>query len=529
MDSALLRPMSEDYAGYLRDESRTVGRADYIAFPENETQVREVLRDCWEHDIPVTVQGGRTGVAAAAVPFGGCILNLSRMNRILGMRKENGGWLIRLQPGVPLSQLRKAVAGKNFDTTGWDEASREACAAFCREGDFFFSPDPTEPSATLGGMTACNASGARSYRYGPTRGQIHALRLVLADGRVLALRRGEKRAEGYKAVFSCEDGSTFTAPVPTYRMPRTKNASGYYAQRDMDLIDLIIGSDGTLGVMTELEVSLLPLPPVIWGVTFLFSEEGQALRFVAELRQTVPEAVSVEFFDEGALNILRRQREETTAFSALPEWEADVTTAVYVELHTDTDAQAEDQLLRLGDACAAAGGDPERSWAARGGSELERMLFFRHAVPESVNLLIDQRRRTEPAIAKLGADMSVPDEHLFDVIALYRRTLREEGLESAIWGHVGNNHLHVNVLPRNREDMQRTKGLFLRWAGEVTRMGGAVSAEHGVGKLKTDFLAVMYGEKHIGEMRALKRAFDSKGLLGVGNLFSPRSGPETEK
>ena len=522
MNGKLLRPMSERYVDYLRDESRSVGYADYIAFPENEAQVREVLAECSAKGLPVTIQGGRTGLAAAAVPYGGCILNLSRMNRIIGMRRERGEYRLRLQPGVVLSQLRRAVAEKSFDSAEWDETSRRVCAAFCRDGAFFFSPDPTETSATIGGMTACNSSGARSYRYGPTRGHIRALRLALADGRMLALRRGERRAMGYEAVLSCEDGSSLCVPVPTYRMPHTKNASGYFAARDMDLIDLLIGSDGTLGVLTEIEVALLPLPPVIWGVTCFFEREAQALDFVTQLRKAVRSAASVEFFDEDALRILRARRRESTALSALPEIKGERTTAVYVELHGDSEEGTEEQVDRLLDACTRAGGSGEGSWAARGGGELEKMLHFRHAVPESVNLLIDQRRRTEPSITKLGADMSVPDESLFAVMALYRRTLREEKLESAIWGHVGNNHLHVNVLPRNREDYRRARALFLRWAEEITGMGGAVSAEHGVGKLKTDYLTIMYGETHIDEMRALKRAFDPRGLLGAGNLFSPK-------
>lgn len=134
-------------------------------------------------------------------------------------------------------------------------------------------------------------------------------------------------------------------------------------------------------------------------------------------------------------------------------------------------------------------------------------------------MLIDERRRTEPAITKLGSDMSVPDEHLADVMALYRSTLAEAGLEAAAWGHIGNNHLHVNILPRTHEEFTRGKELFCRWAREVTAMGGAVSAEHGVGKIKRDFLKIMYGEDAIAQMVRLKLAFDPAAQLGRGNLM----------
>ena len=134
-------------------------------------------------------------------------------------------------------------------------------------------------------------------------------------------------------------------------------------------------------------------------------------------------------------------------------------------------------------------------------------------------MLIDERRRTDPTITKLGSDMSVPDERLHDVVALYRRTLAEAGLQSAAWGHIGNNHLHVNVLPRDAADFAAGKKLFSSWAAEVTQMGGAVSAEHGVGKIKRDFLRTMYGPEHILQMARLKRQLDPKGQLGRGNLF----------
>ncbi len=518
--STLIRQFSEDHKDYLRDESRSVGHAEHIAFPCTENEVREVLAECYGRNERITVQGARTGLAAAAVPDGGLILNLSKMDRVTGMRRVGGSYHLVLQPGVVLAEVKKMLASKRFDTVGWDEESLSAYAEFCRDGEFFFSPDPTETSATIGGMTACNASGARTYKYGPIRGYVEAVRMALADGRMLSARRGGERACGYEAVFTADDGTALRVPVPTYRMPHTKNASGYYACEDMELIDLLIGSDGTLGVMTEIEVTLLPLPRVIWGVSCLFTSEEQSLDFVEELRGA-SNVASVEFFDSGSLEVLRTQKQRSTAFSALPDISPEINTLIYVELHCDDEAQAAERLFAIGDMFTKSGGSEDRTWVARDQSDLDRLMFFRHAVPESVNMLIDRRRQTDPAITKLGADMSVPDEQLRRVMELYRRTLAENGLQSATWGHVGNNHLHVNVLPENMDDYRKAKELFRTWAAEVTAMGGAVSAEHGVGKLKAAFLTIMYGEEHIEEMRRMKYAFDPKGLLGVGNLFSP--------
>lgn len=517
---AQIRPFSDEYEEYRRDESRTCGEADSISFPASEQEVRDVLAEFHADGVPVTVQGARTGLAAGAVPHGGHVMSLGRMNRYLGMRQgDDDTFYLSMEPGVVLSELRKNLASKSLAHDGWDDASLASLAAFESAPEQFFPTDPTEASACMGGIVACNASGARSYKYGPARPHVTALHVALADGDLLVLRRGERFADGRTLRLVTESGRELKLDLPTYQMPRTKNASGYYAADGMDAIDLFIGACGTLGVITRIEVALMPAPAVVWGVSCFFATEEAALDFTEKARPALACATAIEFFDAGALDILRRQREQSTAFSALPKLADDAAVCVYVELDCESEEQATEQLYRLGDVLTEAGGDESSTWVARTEVDRERLIFFRHAVPESVNMLIDQRRRTDPTITKLGSDMSVPDERLHDVFALYRRTLAEAGLESAAWGHIGNNHIHVNVLPRDAADFRAGGELFAGWAAEATRMGGAVSAEHGVGKIKAGFLATMYGPDHIAESARLKAELDPKGQLGRGNLF----------
>jgi D-lactate dehydrogenase (cytochrome) len=226
--------------------------------------------------------------------------------------------------------------------------------------------------------------------------------------------------------------------------------------------------------------------------------------------------------------LLRRQKEQSTAFSKLPDIPARAADCIYAELQCENEELAAEQLFSLGALLAESGGNPADTWVARMPMDLDQLHFFRHAVPESANMLIDQRKKVYPSITKLGTDMSVPDGRLTDVMALYRVGLSEYGLQSAIWGHIGDNHLHVNILPRNETDYIKGKALYQQWAQAITNMGGAVAAEHGVGKLKVDFLAIMYGEKHIAEMAAFKYAFDPKGVLGAGNLFIVRKGEKKD-
>ena len=518
-----IRQLTKEYAGYLRDESRNTGRAEGIAFPASTEDIVGIMKECHEKGLRVTVQGARTGLAAAAVPDGGVILNLSRMNRVLGMRFDGNSYYVTVEPGLSLLEFRKMLSTKRFDTKGWSSESKEVYARFAKDGEFFFSPDPTEATASIGGMAACNASGARTYKYGPTRPYIQSVTMVLADGRILTEKRGGDRAKGLEASFVCEDGSSVDVSLPTFTMPNVKNASGYYVKPDMELIDLIIGSDGSLGVFTEIEVRLLPLPRFIWGASLLFEREDDSLEFAQNIREQEGFG-ALEFFDSDALDILRAQKEKGAAFAALPAIPENITNVIYTEIHAGTEEEALDRLFVLGRYFEEAGGREENSWIARDGSELDRLIFFRHAIPESVNMLIDQKRKSGLNITKMSSDMSVPAGRLKDVMAMYRSTIKELGLKSAAWGHIGNDHVHFNILPDSEEQYASSKELFKRWAAWVSESGGAVSAEHGVGKLKADFLTIMYGEDHIDEMRRLKRCFDPKWQLGAGNMFSEKEG-----
>ena len=229
---ALIRKMSPEYADYLFDESRTMGHAEYIAFPSNEAELEEVVRWCAENHVPLTAQGALTGLAGGASPDGGLILNLQRMNRILGIhRAEDGTYCLRVQPGLRLAQLRRALQLKMFDVSGWDNLSLETLRDI-RPGQLFFPPDPTEPTASLGGMASCNACGARSVLYGCTRAHIRGLRIVLADGRVTELIRGRDRASGRDVCLPLEDGSRFRTELPPFETPPIKDA-GFFLRRDI--------------------------------------------------------------------------------------------------------------------------------------------------------------------------------------------------------------------------------------------------------------------------------------------------------
>ena len=520
----LIEPMTPAFASYLSDESRTQGQAEYIAFPRSEEEIALVLRWCAQHGVPVTAQGGMTGLAGGASPQGGLALNLSRMDRILGLRRDSAGtWLLRVQPGVRLLQVRKALKEKSFQISQWDEASVAALRDF-RPGEAFFSPDPTETTASIGGMAACNASGARSYLYGATRTKIHALRVVLTDGSVTALERGVHRARGREALLPLTDGGTRRVLLPEFETPPIKDA-GFYLRRDMDLVDLFMGSQGLFGIISELELELTPSPALLWGVTAFLPDHAAALRYVRALKgqegDPLPDRpAAIEFFDRRALRLVEEQKAETPAFRQLQELPEDYNCAVYAEFNPRDPALFLPTLSALSDTLRRLGGDPERTWVARDGRELEKLLFFRHTVPEVTDIIVERNKKNEPCITILSTDMAVDDVHFDELFHIYKHDLSQTDLDWVIFGHIGENHVHPNIFARDRAEYEFGLRLFEKWAADVHRMDGTITGEHGTGKLKKKLAYIMYGPEKMAKLCQFKRAMDPKGLLGPGNILT---------
>jgi D-lactate dehydrogenase (cytochrome) len=296
----------------------------------------------------------------------------------------------------------------------------------------------------------------------------------------------------------------------------------------MELIDLAIGSEGTLGVLTELEIQLSPLPSSITGLMCFFGELPAALEFVRRLRAQLPASslqaagpdglAAIEYFDRAALGLLRRQKQEKPAFAELPEIPASPEAAVYAEIHARTQERADDFAVSLAQLLAECGGDEDATWIAEHSRELTRLKDFRHALPEAVNLLIDERRKAEPGLTKLGTDMAVPAARLEELLALYRGDLAAAGLEGVMFGHIGASHIHVNILPRRLEEYRRGRQLYTDWAKAAVGMGGTVSAEHGIGKLKVELLRAMYGGEGLQQMRRTIEIFNPGFRLNRGNM-----------
>ena len=517
--------ITDVYALYLDDESHSYdGAAEKIIFPSTEAEVAAIMKRAFESDTPVTIQGGRTGLTGAAVPLGGIALNLEKMTHLLYMNYDESKELysIAAQCGMTLEDLVEKIQSKKLaDLQGKGTPEQEkALDNFMKETDTFTFPvDPTETSAWLGGIVACNASGARTFKYGAVRPWVCSLRVVLANGDILEIERGKVQADNGRFVVVLSDGTEVNVTVPTYKMPQTKNAAGLYAKPDMDLIDLFIGSEGILGVITEVELGLVKLEENIMTVMAFFPSIEDAVNFTYDVR--APDSpIRMDFLEYFGPNAIEMIKEKAgSAGIKVPAMKPDTKAIIFFEF-SFTPENMEELVIGLEELLIKNHSSSESSWAGMDRAELAKMKTVRHFVPETVNGIIAQRKAQYPEIHKIGTDMAVPDAALKDYLQYYITTLEKQGMEYAMWGHIGNNHIHVNMLPRNNEEVEQGMDNYMTFAKRAIELGGTVAAEHGIGKLKRAFLESMYGEKGIAEMQAVKRSLDPKWLINRGDMVA---------
>lgn len=515
-----------DCPAYLGDESKLSAKpVDSLYFPASEAELCTLVKAMGRQRIKMTVAGARTGLAGGCVPDQGVLIAMDRFNRIEVLRYDDSAaeWRVTVECAVTLRDLEQFLDSRSLEhmPSGGDAALEVSLQRFRQESTrYFYPPDPTETSASIGGTVATNASGSRTYRYGPTRDWVRRIRVVLANGEILVIPRGKYFASpnGRFVVYDTA-GEVHEFEVPDYPLPRTKSAAGYFAVPHMDLIDLFIGSEGTLGIVTAVEIGLLPREPRMAIILFLDNDD-QAVQLVPRLRRERRFTLNLlEFYSQHALNLLSdRQRADAHAVDMPPIPEA-AGAALFMELPVDPteDDAVLESLVSVLDDC---GVSMENSWVAVDPEDMARFRKFRHMLPESVTAIIAQRKQIHPGLHRVSADLAVPDEHLDDMWQIYRSTLERSGFEWLAYGHIGNNHLHVNVLPKDPQELATAMAHYLEFANRAVGFGGTVSAEHGIGKIKKKFLPIMFDDRQLAQMRAVKAALDPHGLLGPGNLFA---------
>ncbi|MFL5911684.1 MAG: FAD-binding oxidoreductase [Gaiellaceae bacterium] len=442
---------------FARDASGLELVPDSVARPATEGEVIALLRAASADRVPVTPAGGQTSTTAASITDRGILLSLRGLGDIGPV--DHDCLTIRVQAGVLLGDLKRRLAAEGL----------------------LFAPDPTsEDDVTVGGAIACNASGARSLLYGATRPHVVALRVALADGTVHELRRSrlEKNTVGYAAVH--------------------------------EPVDWFIGSEGTLGVILEAELTLLPLPPNVTGLAIPFPDESHALEFIITARlSTDVSPRCLEYFDGRALEVAR------TAQGAA-EWAQGAGALVYVEQAAPEGSEIPlEPWLALGERSGAAENDIA---VYEGASALRDARRLRHTVPAT---MIERGNRYRAAGGRrVSTDWAVPYRHLKDAIGESRRLATAAGVDQpVVYGHAGNGHPHENFIARDAAELARIEQDVEQTHKYEIGVGGTVAAEHGTGKIKRKLLTLQLTPLQLGVMAAMKQALDPAALLAPGNLF----------
>ena len=457
MNSAHITTDADVRQSVSRDASGLELIPDAVARPTSRDEVLELLKEAARDRTPVTAAGGQTSTTAASLTDSGLLLSLRNVGGIHDVDRISRS--VRVGPGELLGPLKRELAAE-----GW-----------------LLAPDPTsEEECTVGGAVACNASGARSLRYGAIRSHVRGLTVALMNGDVLELRRPsiEKNTVGY-------------APVH-------------------DLVDWFVGSEGTLGVILEAELGLLPLPAWVIGLSIPFPSESDALSFVIAARESATLSPRcLEFLDSGAFAIARGAAQD-------PSWAIDATALIYTELAGgDSDEPPLDAWLGLASAHRASEDDIR---VYEGESALRDARRLRHAVPATMH------ERAAPHRAnggrRISTDWAVPYHRLGDALAASRRAVDSRGLAQPVtFGHAGNGHPHQNFIARDGAELERITDAVSETLRAVIGLGGTVAAEHGIGKIKSRWLPLQMSATQQAMMRAVKRELDPLNLLARGNIL----------
>jgi D-lactate dehydrogenase len=431
---------------YGYDNSRKHAPPDAVVFAESPAEVRDVVRLCHQHRVPIVARGRGTATTGAAIPLhAGVVLSLERMNRILRVDPDNRVMLV--EPGVTNQAVQDAAAAHGF----------------------FWPPDPTSAAyCTVGGNLAVNAAGPHAVKYGSTRENTLGLRAVTGAGTEIHT-------------------GTYT----------TKGAVGY------DLTRLLIGSEGTLAIITEATLKLTPLPQARRLLQAVYDNVAAATRAISRIMAQPATPCALEFLDAQAIAMIRQY-----STAELPQ-----NAGALLMIEVDGPAKALDDMVA----------------AIHGAADVEGLVSFRAArSAEETEALWLTRKALSPALRsiapnKLNEDVVVPVSRLPELIDGLGNLSREHGIPIVNFGHAGNGNIHVNLLYDSQDPQQEANARpCLRKVFDlVIGIGGTLSGEHGIGREKRDYIALAIDPPTLDLMRRIKAQFDPKGILNPDKIFPP--------
>ncbi|MCK4905418.1 FAD-binding oxidoreductase [bacterium] len=485
----IIKKEADQIISYLEDTSNLkFGNADAVYIPKNEAEVLQTIKEARINNTPLTASGAGTGTTGGRIPVGGAIISLEKMNSIISIDKKKSKAPIEknslagqavLQAGVILDDFLKDLDSKKL----------------------FYPPFPTERMAFIGSNVATNASGEYSYRFGATRKYVERIRVALSTENILDIRRGEYIADENGVITS----PFFKVKIPAYRSPNIKNAAGYFAKPGMDLIDLFISSEGTLGIITEVELKLIPALPARSIMIIFLDEDKKTLALINNIKNNKKLNIySIEYFDANSLGILKKAHLKNSGGQAFPNIPS-CQSALYIE----QEKKGMDIWLEILEKYSVVD-----TWLGENARDYNKLIDFRHKLPELINEYFREIKQT-----KVSLDIAVPENYFPELFYFYREMAKTTKVEYVMFGHIGENHLHFNFFPKNEQEKERAIASYIKAVKKAVQENGTVSAEHGIGKLKHKYLEMMYGREGIMEMVRVKKTIDPFCLFGLDNIF----------
>ena len=503
-------------ARFLRDAAHYPGgHAAGVVRPRTVEEVSAVIRQVAAHEGPpfwhILPVGAQSSLTGGATPLGDVVLSTERLTtlRVEGDRVHAGA-------GVTLQAIQDALATRGQR----------------------LPPVPTYLGATAGGAVATCAAGAATFKYGTVRPWVRGLTVVLATGEILELERGQRLASSL-------------VTVPALRMPDVpKCSAGYYLAPDMDLVDLFIGSEGTLGVIAAVVFRTATQPAARCHALVPVADEEAAIRLVGDLRAAAQQTwrsrdplgidiAAIEHIDARSIAVIREDGVDRKLDITLPtgtgivlliEMELSLSAAgadLWEQLETAREADAADSPMRRFCTLLDRHGALDNAEIALPANHARAAAFaeLREAVPAGVNRRVAlAQQQIDARIYKTAADMIVPFDRFAEMMRTCRQLFAERGLDLAVWGHISDGNVHPNVIPKSADDVKKGQEAILALGDAVIAMGGSPLAEHGVGRnpIKQELLRRLYGPQGIDAMRALKLSLDPRGVLAPGVVFPPQ-------
>ena len=462
--SMIIKKDINEFLAYLTDASNLKGIASSLFIPEDKRDLFQIIDESYNKTIPMTFRAAGTSTTGASVAQSGVIISMEKFNKIIDIDPKNK--IAKVEAGVSLAELDTAL----------------------KEYGLFYPVNPTETNATIGGNIATNASGARTFKYGATVNNISSISAYTFQNKTLN-----------ENIYDIDIKYTYT---------QLKNAVGYN-----DTCPLI-GSEGTLGAITSIDVKLQNIPEKIMAFLIFFDKSKNMLSLINDVKNHSYKSFAnenkglqarlMEYYDSNCLNIIRTKYPsiEVDANHALwieqeyKEKDEDVLLSNWYKIIEEHSSLAKDTIIALEE------------------NKHRELAEIRHSLPEYIN-----ETTSKHGIIKTATDTAVYDKDFISHFKFIEKINNQSKIENYTFGHIGNSHLHTNFLPKNSVEIEQAQQYNIDIVKNAIALNGTVSAEHGIGKIKNKYFNMMKCNFNYKKMYNIKEVLDNKNLFGQGNIF----------